>query len=288
VIGAEPRVAIKRPFGWGLLHVLDRRTHPVPDVVADSIVTASDEGLAIIVHHAQDTPLDGFEPHEVVPPAEVEVRIYVDTQGPNTRVVEADISVPSGTLNVGDAEQEETLDIGVGRWHVQVVCTPWQHADEVELWFHRRRRRAREQPVLSGSQHAELVAFRVGEHHMTLFRALTDVDMPGAKSDRPRHGLLLVLERRARQVEVHLVLAGLLRLGRNKSKPEPGVIARQERYAVLRVVGHLPAQDAGPEARETDRVVRIKTQREELRSHRSPHLRSADSRPLTAARPTCP
>jgi len=76
---------------------------------------------------------------------------------------------------------------------------------------------------------------------------------------------------------VHLVLAGLLLLGVDESDPEPGVIARQERDAVMGVVGHLPAQDAGPEARETERVVRIEAERDELRSHSSPHLRSANS-----------
>src|SRR5262249_53608830 len=131
---------------------------------------------------------------------------------------------------------------------------------------------------------AELVAFGVGEHDMTLLRALADVDVPGAESERPRHRLLLVIEGRARQIEVHLVLADLLLLSRKKSDPEPGVIARQKRNAVLGVVGHLPAQDAGPEAGETERVVRIEAEREEVTSHSAPHLRSAHQ----AARRTLP
>jgi hypothetical protein len=98
---------------------------------------------------------------------------------------------------------------------------------------------------------------------MTLLRALTNVDVPGAEPERPRHRPLLVLKGGARQIEVHLVLAGLLLLSWTKSDPEPGVIARQERIAVLRiVVGHLPAQDAGPETCETERVVRIEAERE--------------------------
>ena len=117
--------------------------------------------------------------------------------------------------------------------------------------------------VVARLDDAELVAFGVCEHNMTLLRALTNVDVPGAESERPRHRLLLVLEGRARQIEVHLVLAGLLLLGWKKSDPEPGVIARQERNAVVGVVGHLPAQDAGPEARETERVVRIEAERDE-------------------------
>src|SRR5271166_6213392 len=43
---------------------------------------------------------------------------------------------------------------------------------------------------------AELVALGVCEHDMALLRALADVDVPGAESQRPRHRLLLVLEAR--------------------------------------------------------------------------------------------
>src|SRR4051794_27648921 len=120
---------------------------------------------------------------------------------------------------------------------------------------------------------AELVALGVGEHDVPLLRALTDVDVPGAKFQRPRHRLLLILKGRARQIEVHLVLSGLLLPGREESNPEPGVIARHERDAVVGVVGRLPAQDAGPEARKTQRVVRIEAERDEASRHPAPHLR---------------
>jgi hypothetical protein len=100
-----------------------------------------------------------------------------------------------------------------------------------------------------------------------LVRPLTDIDVPSAEPERSRHRLLLVLEGRARQIEVHLVLADFLRLTWQKPDPEPGVITRQERKAVLSVVGHLPAEDAGPEMRETVRVVRVEAERDEVRSH---------------------
>src|SRR5690348_14729443 len=102
----------------------------------------------------------------------------------------------------------------------------------------------------------ELVAFGVCEHDMTLFRALANVDVPGAEPERPRHRLLLAGQGRARQIKVHLVLAGLLLLSWQKADTEPGVIARQQRDAVLGAACQFPAQDAGPEARETRRVVR--------------------------------
>jgi hypothetical protein len=51
--------------------------------------------------------------------------------------------------------------------------------------------------------------------------------VPAAEPERPSHRLLLVVEGGARQVEVHLVLAGLLLLGRLEPDAEPGVITRQ-------------------------------------------------------------
>src|SRR5258708_40030276 len=82
-------------------------------------------------------------------------------------------------------------------------------------------------------------------------------------------------------MEVRLVLAGLLLVSWKKSNPEPGVIARQQRNAILGVLGHLPAQDTGPEARDPQRVVRIEAEREEVTGHSAPHLRSADLKPQT-------
>jgi hypothetical protein len=114
---------------------------------------------------------------------------------------------------------------------------------------------------------------------VALLRALTDVDVPGAESERSRDRLLLILERRARQIEVHPVLARLLLLGRKKSDPEPGVIVRHERNAVVGVFGHLPAQDTSPEARESGRVERVEAESVEVRGHPASHLRSADSQP---------
>ena len=107
---------------------------------------------------------------------------------------------------------------------------------------------------------------------MTLLGALADVDVPGAEAERPCHRLPLILQGRARQMEVPMVLAGLLLLSEKKSEPEPGVIPRQERNAILEALSHLLAEDAGPEARQTDGVVRIKAERNKATSHSAPYL----------------
>lgn len=79
---------------------------------------------------------DHLAPEEIVPKAEVAVEVYVDEPLPKTPGFEAVFSVPSGTLTVGDADQEDSLEIGPGLWGVTVICTPWDHADKVELWLH--------------------------------------------------------------------------------------------------------------------------------------------------------
>src|SRR5580693_7452282 len=104
---------------------------------------------------------------------------------------------------------------------------------------------------------------------MPLLRALTDIDVPGPETQRPRHRLLLIIKGRARQMEMLQVRARLLLPGRKKSDPEPGVIAWQQLDDGAGVAGQLPAQDVGPEARETERVIRIKTEREEVTGHYS-------------------
>ena len=68
-------------------------------------------------------------------------------------------------------------------------------------------------------------------------------------------------------MEVDLVRADLRLVGRQEPDPEPGVVARQERDAVIGVVDQLPAQQAGPEARQAERVVRVDAERAQVSSH---------------------
>jgi hypothetical protein len=45
------------------------------------------------------------------------------------------IDVPSGVLTVGDAEHEDALELGPGRWAVQVGCSPHDFAENVHVWL---------------------------------------------------------------------------------------------------------------------------------------------------------
>src|SRR5215203_4228706 len=146
---------------------------------------------------------------------------------------------------------------------------------------HRSDKAAAGKKVVPRLDHAELISLGVSQHHMSVLGPLTDVDMPGGQPERPRHGLLLVLNRRARQIKVDPVLTDLLLLSRLKPDPEPDAIARREDDAVVGVVDDLPAPDAGPKAREPEHIVRIEAERDEVQRHPAPHLRSADSQPWT-------
>lgn len=125
---------VKRPFWWGLILLMDRDASEVPSLT-DSVVSASPSGLAVKVLHAQDVDLGGAEADEIVPPAQVQVHVRIGNRPPADALFSGEIDVPSGVLTVGDAEQEDTLEIGRGRWAVQVDCAPREFAETVRVWL---------------------------------------------------------------------------------------------------------------------------------------------------------
>jgi hypothetical protein len=128
---------IERAFGWGLLLVMDQDSSDVPEL-STALVSASSTGLAVKVHHAADVDLAGFKDDEVIPLAQVEVDVHVGLSAPPDTHYRGSIDVPSGVITLGDADQEDRLDVEPGRWDVQVICIPADgHADKVLMWFQR-------------------------------------------------------------------------------------------------------------------------------------------------------
>ena len=105
----------------------------------------------------------------------------------------------------------------------------------------------------------------IGQHDVSLFRELSDVEMAGAELERRRDGVLLVAGAGAGQVEVHSVQADLLRAARDKPQAELGVGRGQQRTPG--VVEDLPSQDTRPETRQAGRVVRIEGQGQQSGGH---------------------
>jgi hypothetical protein len=98
---------------------------------------------------------------------------------------------------------------------------------------------------------------------MTFVWALTDVDVTGTELDQPLDRFLLVIDGRARQIEVKTVRAHLLLQNRQEQDPESGVIRRHETDLILGLVVDVPVQGLGPKARETEGIVRIEAESDE-------------------------
>src|SRR5207245_2171816 len=118
---------------------------------------------------------------------------------------------------------------------------------------------------------AELVALGVGEHDMLVVGALTDIDVAGPELDQPLDRFPLVIDGRARQIEMDAVLARLVLRDRLELDPESGVIRGHEADLIRGLVVDLPVQGVGPEARETERIVRIDAESDEPRSRLARH-----------------
>src|SRR5205814_1600008 len=82
---------------------------------------------------------------------------------------------------------------------------------------------------------------------------------------------LLIVDGRGRQIEMETVLTRLLLGDRQEQDLESGVIRRHETDLSLGLVVDLPAQRSGPEARETERIVRIEAESDEPRRHPALH-----------------
>lgn len=126
---------VKRPFSWGVLLLMDRDASDVPSL-GDAPVSAWGRGLAVKVLHAQDVDATGYLADAAVSPAQVEVQMRIGSAlQPGAETFRGAIDVPSGVLTVGDAEREDALAIGPGRWTVEIDCTPPDHAEIVRVWL---------------------------------------------------------------------------------------------------------------------------------------------------------
>jgi hypothetical protein len=134
---AADDVALRRPFGWGVLFLGDSRADHI-EVDPETLVTwgREDQTVAVLVRHAQDVDadvLDALADDDEVP--EVEVSVNVHWGAADTADVEGVIAVPSGVLAIGDADVEEPISVTPGRWCVQISLEPREHAERVDVWL---------------------------------------------------------------------------------------------------------------------------------------------------------
>ena len=108
---------VRRPFHWGIVIVAaDDWAGDLPEVDPDSLVTASERTVIIGVRHAQDS--DEFD-GEVLKLAEAEVVVRklgeaASSSESRREVFRTVITVPTGRLTVGDADEEVVVSAHPG------------------------------------------------------------------------------------------------------------------------------------------------------------------------------
>jgi hypothetical protein len=122
---------LRRSFGWGVLLISDARSRDIPVSLPKGPVTATDTAVAIAVRHAQDVDYEGGE----TAPAAVSVNVLAGPADVAATDFEGSIRLGSGVLAVGDAEQEETVDVRPGSYRVQVRLDHPEYAENVDVWL---------------------------------------------------------------------------------------------------------------------------------------------------------
>jgi hypothetical protein len=130
-------VTITRPWHWGIVIVSDAELGgQIPDVDPDAPVTANENGLVILVRHAQDVPsFDGdFEWAETT----VALCHRATSPSPNperTQLFEGTLATPSGRLWIGDAD-DEVVTSGLSTSSILRISAPLDEVDSPgQIWI---------------------------------------------------------------------------------------------------------------------------------------------------------
>ncbi len=101
--------------------------------------------------------------------------------------------------------------------------------------------------------------------------------------EESRDGVVLVVQRGRRQVEVDSVLTRLPLRDQTEQDPEARVVGRDEGDLVVGLLPDVPAQRLGPELGEPHRIVRIEEPRRSICACHAGHLRGHRSEPCRPA-----
>lgn len=113
-------VTFSNPFHWGICIVADSEMEDVPTLAGDA--GRSRTALVIPVHDP------------TVEHADVVVRCH-EEPAPGRVRVEAVIEVPSGQLEVGDANRNCMFAIPTRRCRIQIAAMPWGAASTIDVWI---------------------------------------------------------------------------------------------------------------------------------------------------------
>ena len=126
-----------RPYFWGAIYAFDadRAVPDSGDLRREGEVWTGPDCVVIGVQHASTAPVsENFPSDAPIPPAEVGLRIQVRDEPVRKAMHEVSIDVPSGILNIGDADKSEDLQLRPGRWRLQINLSSLIEATSVEVY----------------------------------------------------------------------------------------------------------------------------------------------------------
>jgi hypothetical protein len=123
---------LRRTFDWGILFVTDSDETGLPDFDLAKTVDTTPCAMSIAVRHAQDVEVDNE-------PFLVSVAVHVSAEPPPLAHLTFNgvIDFPSGRLEIGDADETQTIQLSPGRWSVAVEAVPADHPEQVDIWLDR-------------------------------------------------------------------------------------------------------------------------------------------------------
>ncbi|GAB3710937.1 NUDIX hydrolase [Mariniluteicoccus flavus] len=135
VLESPRSFGFSRSFGWGVVAISDPEATDVPGDLVDGPVTPAGHGLLVRVRHASDVEVpQALGPDDVVPPAQVAMRVHVDEPMPANPTWTGMLDLPSRSLVIGDADSEVELELDRPRCSVAVVLDPVDHATSLDLF----------------------------------------------------------------------------------------------------------------------------------------------------------
>jgi hypothetical protein len=125
-----------RPYRWGAIYAFDHDAEDFPEDSIDSegAVWATPRWITIGVRHAFSGPVpDGHPADMAVPLVRVELLVRVQAEPVAEARYDEVIEVPSGILNIGDANENDDVELQPGRWRMQINLDPPAEATKVDI-----------------------------------------------------------------------------------------------------------------------------------------------------------
>lgn len=113
-----------RAYNWGAIYAFDADEGDFDGLDGDGPVWRTPHWITIRVLHARTV-----DPGD----ADVEMTLVVHDEPADTAAYDEIIDLPSGVLNIGDANADDDVELHPGRWRIQVDLDLPEEARKVQI-----------------------------------------------------------------------------------------------------------------------------------------------------------